>query len=319
MIKDFFYLQKNDQQAILVLLGVILICSSLVFLIGNSNNESNDITNKDSSIMNPKTPSNKKTLYYKVEGKVHELFVFDPNTADSTTLLRLGLQPWQVRSIYRYRAKGGIYRQPSDFAKLFGLTKKQYETLVPFIKIADDYRPASDFYGKRGYSSIQQKYQKDTYLPKENNMTENTTSPQETKLYNYPHKLKLGQQVQINTADTTELMKIPGIGNYYAKQIVRYRERLGGFVSAEQLREIENFPESAFPYIHINPQAIKKWNINQLNLQQLRRHPYINFYQAKAICDYRRLRGPLKNLDELKLLKDFPPEEIKRLQPYIQF
>ena len=114
-------------------------------------------------------------------------------------------------------------------------------------------------------------------------------------------------------------MKIPGIGNYYAKQIVRYRERLGGFVSAEQLREIENFPESALPYIHINPQAIKKWNINQLNLQQLRRHPYINFYQAKAICDYRRLRGPLKNLDELKLLKDFPPEEIKRLQPYILF
>ena len=78
-----------------------------------------------------KNISEKHPLYYKVEGTVHELFPFDPNTADSTQLLKLGLQSWQVRSIYKFRAKGGIFREKTDFARLYGLTKKQYEVLAP--------------------------------------------------------------------------------------------------------------------------------------------------------------------------------------------
>ena len=73
--------------------------------------------------------------YYAVESRPVERFPFDPNTADSTQLLRLGLQPWQVRNIYKYRAKGGIYRQKEDFAKLYGLTVKQYRELEPYIQI----------------------------------------------------------------------------------------------------------------------------------------------------------------------------------------
>ena len=60
-------------------------------------------------------------------------------------------------------------------------------------------------------------------------------------------------------------------------------------------------------------------NVNLLTLQQLRKHPYINFYQAKAIVDYRRLHGNLKSLQDLRLSKDFPPEVIERLTPYVTF
>ena len=128
-----------------------------------------------------------------------------------------------------------------------------------------------------------------------------------------------GQHININTADTTELQKIPGIGSYYAKMIIKYRDRLGGFAAAEQLNEIEGIPESALAFIHIDANHIHKLDINKLNLNQLRKHPYLNFYQAKEICDYRRQRGPIKSLEELKLLKDFPPAEIERLTPYISF
>ena len=65
--------------------------------------------------------------------------------------------------------------------------------------------------------------------------------------------------------------------------------------------------------------AVKIVLSNKLTLNQLRNHPYLNFYQAKEICDYRRQRGPIKSLNELKLLKDFPPDEIERLKPYICF
>ena len=60
-------------------------------------------------------------------------------------------------------------------------------------------------------------------------------------------------------------------------------------------------------------------NINRLTLQQLRRHPYVNFYMAKAITDYRRLHGNIKNLNELRLSKDFTDEVIRRLEPYIEY
>ena len=135
----------------------------------------------------------------------------------------------------------------------------------------------------------------------------------------YPVKIAEGEQVVLNTADTTELRKVPGIGAYYARRIVRYGQRLGGYVSIDQLDEIEDFPQEAKKYFTIQDAHPQQLNVNQLTLQQLRKHPYINFYQAKAIVDYRRLHGNLKSLQELRLSKDFPPEAIERLTPYVTF
>ena len=84
-----------------------------------------------------------------------ERFPFDPNTADSNMLRRLGFQAWQIRNIYKYRAKGGIYREPSDVARIYGVTRKQYRELLPYIRISDDYLPAADLVDKRfRYDSI---------------------------------------------------------------------------------------------------------------------------------------------------------------------
>lgn len=328
-LKDFFYLQRNDRQAILVLLGIIIVCITLVIIVGkvSPDNEGTTFATSKSYVSSTKgaeKSSEQRPLYYKVNGVPHELFPFDPNTADSTQLLKLGLQAWQVRSIYRYRAKGGIFREPSDFARLYGLTKKQYEVLAPYIIIGEDYRPASDYYGRArtyGYDSKGRRAYQDESIhsQKGNASTSNNNPTIDTKVYNYPHKLKPGQHVAINTADTTELMKIPGIGSYYAKTIVRYRDQLGGFAFLSQLREIEGVPEEAIGFIQVDAKGVKKMEINKLSLNQLRRHPYINFYQAKAICDYRRLHGPIKSLEDLKLLKDFPSAEIERLLPYVSF
>lgn len=323
MFKDFFYLQRNDRQAIFVLLGCLIVCTALIIVIGklSPNKEDSSIQTAERNIPDSTQVNENKPKYYKVDGVAHELFPFDPNTADSTQLLKLGLQAWQVRSIYKYRAKGGIFREPSDFARLYGLTKRQYEVLAPYIIIGEDFRPATDYYGQNYNHGKYANSNRPSYVDTHSSSTNsgNVNNSQEGKLFNYPHKLKPGEHISVNTSDTTELMKIPGIGSYYAKTIIRYREQLGGFYSIDQLREINDFPESALPFIKVNPGEIKKININQLSLNQLRRHPYINFYQAKAICDYRRLKGPLKSLEDLKLSKDFPPDEIKRLQPYICF
>lgn len=232
---------------------------------------------------------------YNVETVSRELSAFDPNTADSTLLLSLGLQPWQVRSIYRYRAKGGIYRQPSDFARLYGLTVKQYKELLPYIHISDEYKPAAEVYGR----------------------TDAVRSGRDT--LRYPVKLQPGQYVTLDDADTASLRKVPGIGRYYASRIVRYRNDLGGYVSVAQLSEIEGIPESALSYFRVTGGAVRKLNLNRLTLNELKHHPYINFYQARRIIDYRRLKGPLHSIDDLRLLKDFSQRDIERLRPYVEF
>lgn len=232
---------------------------------------------------------------YNVETVRRKLSAFDPNTADSTLLLSLGLQPWQVRSIYRYRAKGGIYRQPSDFARLYGLTVKQYKELLPYIHISDEYKPAAEVYGR----------------------TDAVKSGRDT--LRYPVKLRPGQYVTLDDADTASLRKVPGIGRYYASRIVRYRNDLGGYVSVAQLSEIEGIPEAALSYFKVTGGAVRKLNLNRLTLNELKHHPYINFYQARRIIDYRRLKGPLHSIDDLRLLKDFSQRDIERLRPYVEF
>ena len=217
-----------------------------------------------------------------------EQFPFDPNTADSTQLLRLGLPPYLVRSINRYRAHGGVFHSKEDFARLHGLTAGDYRRLAPYIHIGSDYRlaaalvPAAD--------TIRRKV-----------------------------KLAEGEHVVLNTADTTKLQLVPGIGPYYASRIVQHGQRLGGYVSVDQLDEIDDFPQSAKQYFAIADPHPVLLDVNHLSVKELRRHPYINYHQAKAIDDYRRLNGPLKSLDELRLHRDFPAEAIERLRPYVTF
>ena len=201
--------------------------------------------------------------YYAVEGRAVERFPFDPNTADSTQLLRLGLQPWQVRNIYKYRAKGGIYRQKEDFAKLYGLTVKQYRELEPYIRISSDYQPAAMLVG----GARESRDSRDTRESRDSGLR-------------YPVKIKENEHVVLNTADTTQLRTVPGIGTYYAKEIVRHGQWLGGYVSIDQLDEIEGFPQESKKYFVIQGASPKKLNVNKLNLQQLRKHPYINYYQT---------------------------------------
>ncbi|MBO7046541.1 MAG: helix-hairpin-helix domain-containing protein [Prevotella sp.] len=135
----------------------------------------------------------------------------------------------------------------------------------------------------------------------------------------YQEKIKPGEHIVLNTADTTQLKMVPGIGSYFARKVVQYGERLGGYVSVDQLDEIEGFPLDAKDYLVIQDAHPRQLNVNQLSLNDLKKHPYINFYMARAITDYRRLHGPLKSLRDLQLSKDFPPEVISRLTPYVVF
>ena len=294
MFRHFFNLHKSDQRVIITMLCVIAVAMAIICLTDGQQQTETGLE----EVAAPKKYRNgsRTDYYYQGEPRKAELFPFDPNTADSTQLLRLGLQPWQVRNIYRYRAAGGVYRQPRDFARLYGLTVKQYRQLEPYIRIkAEDMPIDRHFYA---------------YEPVE-----------ERDTVRYPVKLQPTERVVLNNADTMILRKVPGIGSHFARKIVEYRQRLGGYYQVQQLLEIENFPETAVSFFIIPDSTLpsRKLNINRLSLNELKRHPYINFYQARAITDYRRLNGRIDSLQQLKLSRDFPTEAIKRLEPYVEY
>lgn len=292
----FFYLQKSDRRTIILLLCVIVAAVVVMKTVDDGSTEEAALTQLETDKQEHRQRQQPRShAYYQTEERKAELFPFDPNSADSTQLLRLGLQPWQVRNIYKYRAAGGVYRQPRDFARLYGLTIKQFRRLEPYIRIKEEDMPAERYFYK--YEPIEER---DTMK--------------------YPIKLQAEERIVLNRADTAQLRKVPGIGPYFARKIVEYRERLGGYYRVQQLLEIEDFPETAVDFFIIpDDTQLRKLNINRLSLNELKRHPYLNFYQARAIVDYRRLHGTIQSLDQLSLLRDFPREAIERLTPYVEY
>lgn len=291
-MRRFFYIHRSDRRVIITLLCIVVVVLTAIVLTGG------DETATDSSATDKKRHAQRRHYDNRPidEGgptRQVRLFPFDPNTADSTQLLQLGLQRWQVRNIYRYRRAGGIYRRPQDFARLYGLTAGQYRQLEPYIRISADYQPASRLV------EPEKPYVRDTLR--------------------YPVKIAQGQHVVLNTADTAQLRRVPGIGTYFANEIVNYGRFLGGYVSVDQLGEIPDFPQEAKQYFVISSPNPRRLNVNRLSLNELKRHPYINYYQAKTIVDYRRLHGRIENLRQLSLSKDFPPDAIRRLEPYIEY
>lgn len=165
-MREFFYIHRSDRRVIIALLCVIIVVLAVIMLTGGeqtaATSSAADSTSRKDYMM---SRYGEHSLYgehnrYGERNRRYDdrpiddgtpaqqvrLFPFDPNTADSTQLLQLGLQRWQVRNIYRYRRAGGIYRRPQDFARLYGLTAGQYRQLEPYIRISADYQPASNLY-----------------------------------------------------------------------------------------------------------------------------------------------------------------------------
>ena len=231
--------------------------------------------------------------------------VFDPNTADSSTLVHLGMKKWQVSNMLKYRAKGGRYRKAEDMKKLYGMTDSMYQALLPYIQI--------DTVAIKQYRDSVRKSQMDSVrtdsLPR-------YISPKRDTILN------------LRTADTTELKKIRGIGSYRARQIVRYRKELGGFVNTEQLREIKALQplltdslqaDSLLSHFWIDSIIIVPLQVNSCRAETLERHPYLSFEQAKAVYELRRKKIRLESIEQLRRLDCFTEEELRRVEPYLSF
>ena len=142
----------------------------------------------------------------------------------------------------------------------------------------------------------------------------------QVKSVRYAAKSRPLEPLDLNTLDSTGLVKLPGIGPATAIKIIRYRERLGGYTQISQLTEIEGLPDSLMKWFIITDTVpIRKVPVNKATLTELRRHPYLDFYQARAIVEFRNERGMIKGPGQLSFMEEFSAQDLDRLIPYLDF
>lgn len=228
------------------------------------------------------------------------LFNFNPNLLPYDSLLLLGLSPSIARRLVNYRQKGGRFRKKEELQKIYGFPPELYQQLEPWIFI-----PTEAPKPPPGRREVVQPY---SPAPETGKKPVNATL----------------EKFELNKADSLQLVSVRGIGPVLSSRILKFREALGGFVSAEQLREVWGLsPEAAdalLQRVYLSPNTpIRKLQINQATAQELALHPYINAKQAGWIVAYRSQHGPFSGAGDLQKITQLDDNFAEKLAPYLQF
>ena len=269
-----------------------------------------------------------------------ERFLFDPNDISPDSLQLLGFSRKQAQTILNYRNKGGKFRQKKDFAKMYVVDSATYSSLAPYILLPDSY-PARAAAKPAGEKDL---VPKSAVFGTKSAGNENLVPKSAVSGTKSVEEDLFGQKVErnrymcnLNTADSAALVRLYGIGGYYARKILKYREQLGGsFVSPRQLLEIEGFTRERYSKIEksifVREEDIKGFSLLNAERSALERHPYIGPYAARGIVTYLRVKGrPAENAlssraeIELSLLKELvkerilTPENARKLEEYLLY
>lgn len=301
MWKDFFYFSKKERRGIVFLLGMIVTIIGIwlvsPYLIEESDKDTNleSFEEMERFLAGIKIIEQQRNASFKKKEVVKRKVVlapFEPNLADSIEFLQLGLPSFIAHNIIRYRQAGGKFATAEAFSRIYGITEEQFHTLEPYIYISESFQKKPD---TLRYAKVEKR---DTLA-----------------FYKYPE----GTLVDLNRADTTELKKIPGIGIGIAQAIVAYRDRLGGFYDVAQLQELKWVTSDIQRWFKVENCPIHRINANKASLDRLRAHPYINYYQARVIVEFRRKKDKLKSLSQLSLYEEFAEKDLERLSHYLTF
>ena len=240
------------------------------------------------------------------------LFYFDPNTLDEPGWERLGLRGKTIGTIQKYLSKGGHFYKPDDLKKIYGLRPAEYDRIAAYVRIDAGARDATE----KNSSNKDASRRGREFENKNDNYNDKAGHGAGKRFVD-----KTPLTIDVNTADTSMFIALPGIGSKLAARIVLFREKLGGFCAIGQMSEVYGLPDSTFQKLRsrltISTAAIRKIDINTATLELLKQHPYIRWNIAKAIVAYREQHGAFKNLEELQQIEAVSAEAYKKMLPYI--
>ncbi|WP_162427607.1 helix-hairpin-helix domain-containing protein [Pontibacter pudoricolor] len=227
------------------------------------------------------------------------LYKFNPNTLTLEQWQAFGLPKYLGQRILNYRNKVGDFAYRAELGKIYGMPDSVFQRLYPFIDLPET-KP--DNYSRKGIGSGRPRPAPDW----------------ESR----PRERFVLAPFNINTSDTTQLKQIRGIGSKLSARIVKYRDRLGGFYSLEQLREVYGLQPEVIDSLNKYTFVAKahtpaRINLNTATIDELRAHPYMTSNLARAIVAYREQHGRFESVEELKQIKIIKPEQYEKLKPYL--
>lgn len=344
MWKDYLYLNKREKAAVLTLTIVVVIMQILIWtsgkwmpVIAKSLNIKKDTTGiEQADFMDDRNiyfenDFSKRKARVKNYRNIAEPRIFNPNTADSATLVSVGIRPYVARNIIRYRNKGGKFRKPEDIAKIYGMEENAFRKLLPYIRtgVTEDNKQSVNYASAlcmNGSSGNNFANSGGTYVNVARSefkfqRKDTVKSILSVKGLNKNEGLPAAS-FELNSADTSSLQIFKGVGRVTAYKIIKYRKQLGGFYNVSQLSEISGINPETIETLKrtmtVNPLLIRKIRINEASLEMLRAHPYIDFYQARVIVGLRKSRNGVRNLNELAEFREFNSDDLEKLKWYVE-
>ncbi len=221
---------------------------------------------------------------------------FDPNRVTAAQLEAMGVSSYLARNWERYLQKGGRFRHAESVRKLYGMTDPVFHALTPYMTM-----------GRQESGS---------------RVGQERVTPDSSPVSKNYYRPKTCGELEINSSDSIGWESLPGIGPVLASRILKFRQRLGGFASVDQVRETFGLPDSTFQKIKpclILAVAPKKLSINALGEEELRAHPYVGYKPAKTIVAYRQHHGPFRSLEDLLPIPVLSREAWEKLAPYLDY
>src|SRR5436190_2858889 len=315
-VKDYLNFTRRERIAVIIIIGVmiaVLMAPSILSRTGSYAPDKADtawintvkkleLKQPDSFYQDDQTKDDNDYAYQYDRSKKSysnnsqlkgELFYFDPNKISAAEWKRLGLRNKTIQTIQNYLSKGGKFRKPEDLQRVYGLHKDEFERLEPYIRIE---------------SSSENKV----------NETYTTAASEKPGIKRYTPGYSV---IDVNAADTTAFISLPGIGSKLAARIVNFRDKLGGFYSVEQVKETFGLPDSTYQkikqYLKLDNPSVKKININTATVDELKAHPYIKYSLANPIVAYRNEHGLFSKVEDVKKVMVVTEEIYKKIQPYL--
>ncbi|MBO6025567.1 MAG: helix-hairpin-helix domain-containing protein [Bacteroidales bacterium] len=301
-LRKWFSFSKGERVAIITILALILLLVLACLLRPSRKSLSDESLHNLDSLLALRQAAIEQQQQQQAE-KPQEMaelhpFPFNPNTITEEEWLQMGLTDRQVRNIMNYKAKGGKFYSKNDLGKLYTISEEEFTQLEPFIVLPEASRGGSH------RSASKKQEEKAGEEPK-------------------PAAKKAIPIVDLNTVDSTTLVELPQIGGYMASRIIEFREKLGGFVNLDQLRDVKGMDEARYatiqPYIRIGEVETKKIDVNRADFKTLVHHPYLSYEQVKRIFNQREKRGMIKDWAQLEELLREEGEVNPLLERYVRY
>ncbi len=306
VVRDYLYFSRKDRIAVFCLVAVMAIIYALPTLLPNVGEGALPVTDTMLQTMLKGVPGAADNNAYADDDAPHYTdgfaapqaarvrpgapFYFDPNTLSAEGWQRLGLSARASKTIMNYRSKGGRFYKPEDLKKIWGLPPGFYERVAGYIRVPQQGQKKSPL----------------TYKPEPGARQEKRNM----------------SIADVNAADTSALIALPGIGSKLASRIIAFRDRLGGFYTVSQVAETYGLADSVFqkiePFLQVDAAGIRKLNINTATNEELKLHPYIRWNLANAIVAYRAHHGDFKDLNDLKKIMLVDEQTFEKIRHYLQ-